>query len=710
MNPDDMTIADIAVDDPNFDILVTALDAAGLVDAVADPEASLTVFAPTDDAFAQLAADLGYTGDPSDETAVFNAIAMALAGLAEDGDPIPLLSDVLLYHVLPAEFDSTAVTSAESLTTLQGAAISPDGTRLIDLEPDLLDPNIVAADIEASNGIVHAIDRVLLPLDVPGNDTPSIADIAIGNEDFEVLTAALDAAGLVATLDDDDAEFTVFAPTDDAFAQLATDLGFEGDTSDADAVFDAIAGALSGLAEDGDPIPLLTDILLYHVSQGAETEAELIAAASVDTLNGTPVIPSESGIIDADPEALNANFIEGLTDLGASNGTVQAIDRVLLPLDLESPAPTASIADIVAASGDGFDDDTGDFDVLNAALGAADLIGTLDSPDVSVTVAAPTDAAFIELAVSLGATPADEAEAFDAIVTTLTALAEDDDPIPLLTDILLYHVYEGALTRTDLAASPELTSLTTAAPAPDGEKLVDADPDLRDPFFVDAASDIVATNGIVHAIDRVLLPLDVDEAIGSGGPGDDTITVNPGTVAVMGGAGSDTAVIDAALADTSFTPIEGGFAAEIDGQSVDFMGIETFQFSDETVIVDTGETSASVARLYLAALDRDGDVPGQTFWTGVAETQGLDAVADNFITSDEFQSAFGEDPSHAEYIDALYLNTLGREADEAGREFWTGVFDSGNFDVSDLLVFFSESPEFRETAANSFDDGVLLIA
>jgi len=178
----------------------------------------------------------------------------------------------------------------------------------------------------------------------------------------------------------------------------------------------------------------------------------------------------------------------------------------------------------------------------------------------------------------------------------------------------------------------------------------------------------------------------------------------------MGGAGSDTAVIDAALADTSFTPIEGGFAAEIDGQSVDFMGIETFQFSDETVIVDTGETSASVARLYLAALDRDGDVPGQTFWTGVAETQGLDAVADNFITSDEFQSAFGEDPSHAEYIDALYLNTLGREADEAGREFWTGVFDSGNFDVSDLLVFFSESPEFRETAANSFDDGVLLIA
>ncbi|MEO0745868.1 MAG: fasciclin domain-containing protein, partial [Pseudomonadota bacterium] len=101
--------------------------------------------------------------------------------------------------------------------------------------------------------------------------------------DFEVLALALDAAGLsgtVAGLSD----FTLFAPTDDAFANLAVSTGFTGDTSDATAVFNSIAGTLASLDPDGDPIPLLTDILLYHVSPDSTPLAGLSGAGEVDTL------------------------------------------------------------------------------------------------------------------------------------------------------------------------------------------------------------------------------------------------------------------------------------------------------------------------------------------------------------------------------------------------------------------------------------------
>ncbi|MEO0820459.1 MAG: fasciclin domain-containing protein [Pseudomonadota bacterium] len=715
MEPETQTIAEIAAGSSDFSILVTALDAAGLVDAVADPDASLTVFAPTNEAFAQLAADLGYTGDPTDEDAVFAAIADALAGLDPNGDPIPLLTDVLLYHVSPGAQSAEAIATASSVDTLlEGATLTPDGARLIDLEPDLLDGAIVVPDIAASNGTIQAIDRVLLPLDIPGNDAPSIADIATGNADFEVLVLALEAAGLTSVLADVDADFTVFAPTDAAFAALAADLGFTGDADDPNAVFGAIADALTGLSADGDPIPLLTDILLYHVAPGAKSVEELIAAPSVLTASGLVVIPSESGILDADPEATDAAFIDGLTDIPASNGTVQAIDRVLLPLDLDSPEPQQTLAEIVAASGTGFDDNGGDFDMLLAALQAANLVDAVANPDADLTVFAPTDSAFISLARSLGSEATTEEAAFNDIVAVLSSLDENGDPIPLLTEILLYHVIDGSFTRVDLAGGPALTSLATVTagegPVTDGDSLADLDPDLADPLFVDAASDIVASNGIVQAIDAVLLPIDVDETIGSGGPDNDTITVNPSTTAIDGGAGTDTAVFEAALADAEFGFIDGGFTVTVGGQSVDLTQVETLVFSDAEVVADTGEVSASVFRLFGASFGRDPDVEGASFWTGVAESAGLEEVADAFIASDEFATLFGPEPTHSEYVEALYGNVLGRAPDDDGLAFWTGVLAEDGFDPSDLLLFFSESAEYVDATASDTDDGVLIFA
>lgn len=167
----DQTIAGLVAGSDDFNILRTALDAAGLTDALDQPDADLTVFAPSDSAFTRLAQDFGYAGDPDDEQAVFDAIAATLAGLNQDGDPIPVLQDVLQYHVSPgAKPLSDVAQLSEVSTLLDNASFSPDGTSLVDNDPDAADPQLAATDVETSNGIVHVIDRVLLPIDVPGNE------------------------------------------------------------------------------------------------------------------------------------------------------------------------------------------------------------------------------------------------------------------------------------------------------------------------------------------------------------------------------------------------------------------------------------------------------------------------------------------------------------------------------------------------------------
>ncbi|MEM6355563.1 MAG: fasciclin domain-containing protein [Pseudomonadota bacterium] len=542
-------------------------------------------------------------------------------------------------------------------------------------------------------------------------EAQTIADIAVATPDLSILVTALDAAGLVGAVADPDADVTVFAPTNAAFAALAEDLGFTGDAADPDAVFAFIAGALTALSEDGDPIPLLTEILLYHVAPGAQDLEALIAAPSIATAAGTPLIPTTTEVIDADPEAANPAYVEGLTDVQASNGTVQVIDGVLLPFDLESPTPESTIADIVAASGAGFDDNGGDFDLLLAAVQAAGLVEALADPAADFTVFAPTDAAFIGLAQDLGSTATTEADAFSDIVATLTALDPNGDPIPLLTEILLYHVIDGNFTRVELADGPALTSLASvtggAGPVPDGDSLEDLAPGLADPLFIDAASDIGAANGIVHAIDAVLLPIDVG---GSDTGMDETFEVDGETTSIDGGDGTDTAVFGVPLSDADIAYTEGGFVVTIGEQAIDITDVEVFEFADTTLELDTSETAAAVFRLYGAGLGREADAGGATFWTGVAAAQGLGVVADAFIGSDEFADLFGATPTHSEYVQALYGNVLGRGPDDEGLAFWTAVLAQDDRDASDLLLAFAESEEFQAATDAQIDDGVLVFA
>ncbi|MBN2554739.1 MAG: fasciclin domain-containing protein [Anaerolineales bacterium] len=269
------TIVDIAVADGRFETLVAAVTAAELVETL-QSEGPFTVFAPTDDAFAALPEG-------------------TVEALLAD---IPTLTDILLYHVLSGEVYAEDVVGLDgsSVMTVQGqyADISlMDGKVMID------GAEIIITDIQASNGVIHVIDSVILP------ETRSIVDIAVEDGRFETLVAALSAAELVETLQGE-GPFTVFAPTDDAFAALPE-------------------GTVEALLGD---IPTLTDILLFHVVPGKVMAADVISldGESVATVQGAEILIS---LMDGGVKINDSMVI--ITDIEASNGVIHVIDAVLLP-------------------------------------------------------------------------------------------------------------------------------------------------------------------------------------------------------------------------------------------------------------------------------------------------------------------------------------------------------------------------------------------
>jgi len=340
-------------DNGDFDILLTAVLAAGLEGALADPHADLTVFAPNDKAFVRLAQDLGYEG--SDEAGAFQQIFDTLVALGGDEDgAIAILTEILLYHVsgesqflLEVIFSGGIDTLLVDMATGDPATILPVGRRLIDAEPELSDAfvSLRNSNIRARNGVIHTISRVMFPVDLDNSpaDLPTLTGLvaASGGEgmfdyngnDYDILLNAVLTAGLAEALNNPDDALTVLAPNDFAFLRTARDLGYRGHREDE--AFLYIAGVLEQL---GDPIDLLTAILTYHVVPEQIVIKDLLQADSIATLQGAEIRPNSRrlSLKDQDRSFRDPRVVINATDLRASNGFAQTINRVLFPVDVET--------------------------------------------------------------------------------------------------------------------------------------------------------------------------------------------------------------------------------------------------------------------------------------------------------------------------------------------------------------------------------------
>jgi transforming growth factor-beta-induced protein len=271
--PKPATLVDIAASDGNFKTLVAALTAAGLDKTLAGA-GPFTVFAPTDAAFAKLPAGT-----------VENLLK------PENKDT---LVQILTYHVVSSKLLAADISKLASADTVAKLPVSVK----VDMGKVMVNnATVTKADIVASNGVIHVIDTVLLPKD--------IVDTAIADGRFKTLAAALTAAGLVDTLKGK-GPFTVFAPTDEAFARLPK------------ATLDTLLKPESKKA--------LADILTYHVVPGKVMAADVVKLTTAKTVNGKPIAIK----VDGSKVTINDAQVV-ITDIVTSNGVIHVIDKVILP-------------------------------------------------------------------------------------------------------------------------------------------------------------------------------------------------------------------------------------------------------------------------------------------------------------------------------------------------------------------------------------------
>ncbi|MEP2278505.1 fasciclin domain-containing protein [Maribacter sp.] len=477
MTANELTIVETAQAEDALSSLVAALTTADnsegtdLVGTLSS-DGPFTVFAPTNDAFTTLLNQL----DDFDSLSDFDT-----------DEERAILTSILTYHVVSGVAASSSdLNNGMVVTTVQGEdlTINIDGDVFID-DATEVDAQVVIADVEASNGIVHVIDKVLLPQAIidalNGEEMPeengTLVDIVVATEPLSLLETAVIKADLVATLSSE-GPFTVFAPTDDAFVSLLDILGDDYNSLDD---FDT-----------DEEIALLTNILLYHVI-AAEVKSTDLAAGEVATAfenNSVEVISSGDTFVIGDASDTDAT-ITGV-DIMASNGVAHTIDKVLLPqaaIDFVASLQLKTIVDTAVA--------TDDLSLLVDALVQADagLAETLNG-DGPFTVFAPTNDAFVALLDTLG--------------EDYTSLADFDTEAEkgLLVTILSYHVVVGtAAFSTDLSNGQSIESFQGENVGIDIKE--DGSVHVEDATEENATvviADVEASNGVVHVINKVLLP------------------------------------------------------------------------------------------------------------------------------------------------------------------------------------------------------------
>ena len=289
------TIVDTAVQAGSFNTLTAALQAADLVDALSS-EGPFTVFAPTDEAFAKLP----------------NGTVETLLKPENKQQ----LVDLLKYHVVQGQVPASAIVKLNGAKSLNGQQID---IKLADGNVTVDNANVVKTDVVCSNGVIHVIDRVILPA------SENIPSTAVKAGQFGTLVAAVKAAGLAEALSGK-GPFTVFAPTDEAFAKLP-------------------AGTVSTLLKPENKAKLAA-ILKYHVVKGRVYSSDALAAGTANTLQGDSVSIALNG---------NAAMVNGAklvaTDLDASNGVIHVIDSVILPPEKESSVHPRKMIELAIGEG-----------------------------------------------------------------------------------------------------------------------------------------------------------------------------------------------------------------------------------------------------------------------------------------------------------------------------------------------------------------------
>ncbi|GAA0739627.1 hypothetical protein GCM10009431_08870 [Gaetbulibacter jejuensis] len=398
-----------------------------------------------------------------------NNAAMSDAGAGSLTDEE--LQNALLNHVLStvtADFASTFTTGY--LTTL---ATGPDGNNLslyVNTNADLTLNGVAslvdnAYDWGATNGVLHTVDNALLP--------PTVTDHAMANPDYSMFAAALEASGLDATLAGADV-YTVFAPNNSAFEMFMTEVN----------------GAFGWATLDDIPTDVLQQVLTYHVVAGENVVAEEVDGTVQTSVQGESF--SITGTVIDDASYTNANIV--LTDVQAVNGIIHGVDKVLLPEGVFQDVLSATLNIVERCNDRGF----------TTFLQAVDMVGLTSSlSSDELTALAPNNDAFVALF---------------ATVNNFESLDEFDTPeeLAVLTDLVNYHLHSGTLLSSNLTDGGTISTLygddITVDLSGDNPKLL--------PTFSEAipsqiiTSNIGATNGVIHEINRVLVPDALVSALG----------------------------------------------------------------------------------------------------------------------------------------------------------------------------------------------------
>jgi len=429
------TIAQVVTGSPNLSILASAVTKYPDLVSTLSGDGSFTVFAPSNAAFQALLPAIGQT---------------SLNDIPED-----VLKSIIQYHVIAsAALKSTDLTTG-NVNAVNGEAISINVASGVKINTST---NVTVADVEATNGIVHIVDAVLV--------NPSIRPIvgtivapAYFNKNFSTLIAAVKAASpsILTTLlgnGPSNKKLTLFAPTNDAFA----------------------AAGITTLPNQAT----LDAVLTYHVIDDEVLASELPSGSAAITTLGGKFYLSNNG---ANGVFINAKTQVTATDIKGSNGVVHVINRTLLP-------PSQTIAAIATGLSTGA---APQFTQLVAALArtsgtGTDLLAAASDATANLTVFAPTDAAF------------------QALYTALGVNGVNDIDLATLTAVLKHHIVAARVFSTDLTNGTASTLNGNITISATNGTIQDGQGNTANLSSNAGLLNVLATNGVIHTIDKVLLP------------------------------------------------------------------------------------------------------------------------------------------------------------------------------------------------------------